>query len=126
MITNLPEDESRAIKKLYVTVEEWLQEHSIAPIFIDVKFTGLGNNVEIIVVAHKGLGNWPDRERDKSLFNFLHARFNSNDGLGLTLLKIMTEDEYEKYGGDEACNHLANLWYQQRLSKNVVQKNLDF
>jgi len=111
------------LKKLYIAVEEWAQEHNVEPIFIEVKYTGLGNNVEIMVVAHKGLENWRDLERDRSFHNFLQTRFDRNDGLGLTMIRIMAEDEYEKYGGDEACNHLASLWYQQRLSQSLVSKS---
>jgi hypothetical protein len=110
------------LKKLYIAVEKWAQEHNVEPVFIEVKYTGLGNNVEIIVVAHKGLENWRDLERDKSLHNFLDTRFDRNNSLGLTMVRIMTEDEYEKYGGDEACNHLASLWCQQRLPQSSVSK----
>jgi hypothetical protein len=110
------------LKKLYVAVEEWAQEHHVEPTFIEVKYTGLGYNVEIMIVAQQGLENWRAYERHDSLFNFIHSRFNQNDGLGLTSLHIMTEDEYEKYGGHEASNHLASLWYQQRLSQSLVSK----
>jgi hypothetical protein len=34
----------------------------------------------------------------------------------------MTEEEYEKYCGAEASNHLASLWYQQRLSQRLEAK----
>jgi hypothetical protein len=110
------------LKKLYVAVEEWAQEHHVEPTFIEVKYTGLGYNVEIMIVAQQGLENWRAYERHDSLFNFIHARLNQKDGLGLTLLHIMTEDEYEKYVGHEASKHLASLWSQQRLSHSLLSK----
>jgi hypothetical protein len=110
------------LKELYVMIEEWSREHDIQTTFIEANYCGIGDNVHVLVVARKGLENWRDHERHDNLFDFLHNKINRNEGLFISLLQIMTEDEYEKYGGHEASNHLASLWYQQRSSHNKVQK----
>jgi hypothetical protein len=110
------------LKELYTAIEDWAQKHHVETTFIEAKYCGIGDNVHVLVVARKGLENWRDHERHDSLFNFLHANINRNGGPFISLLHIMTEDEYEKYGGDEACNQLASLWYQQRLSQSLVSK----
>jgi hypothetical protein len=89
------------LEKLRKAAEEWAQAHNVESTLVEVKYSGVGSNVHVLVVARKGFENWPWFERDSSLFDFLHAKANINGDLFISSLGTMTEDEYEKYEGVE-------------------------
>lgn len=93
---------STLIKKVRAAVEEWARIHNIETTLIEAKYTGLGSNVHVLVVARKGFENWPRYERHNSLFQFLDSKLNTDGDLVITGLGMMTEEEYEKYAGVEA------------------------
>lgn len=93
---------STLIKKVRAAVEEWARIHNIETTLIEAKYTGLGSNVHVLVVARKGFENWPRYERHNSLFQFLDSKLNTDGDLVITGLGMMTEEEYEKYEGVEA------------------------
>ncbi len=90
------------LEKLRAAVEEWARIHNVETTLIDAKYTGIGSNVHVVVVARKGFENWSRYERHNSLFQFLHDKVNGNGDLVITRLSMMTEEEYEKYEGVEA------------------------
>jgi len=90
------------LKKLRQAAEEWARAHNVEITLIDVKYSGVGSNVHVLVVARKGFENWSWFERDSSLFDFLHAKANNNGALFISSLGTITEEEYEKYESVEA------------------------
>lgn len=89
------------LEKLRAAVEEWARMHNVETTLIEAKFTGLGSNVHVLVVARKGFENWSRYERHNSLFQFLDSKLNADGELVITRLGMMTEEEYEKYEGVE-------------------------
>ncbi|NUO81291.1 hypothetical protein HUU05_14530 [candidate division KSB1 bacterium] len=49
------------------------------------------------VVACNGFENWSRSERERDLFDFLHAMVNGNGALFISSLITLTEDEREQY-----------------------------
>jgi hypothetical protein len=90
------------LKKVRAAVEEWARMHNVETTLIEAKYTGLGSNVHVLVVASKGFENWPRYERHNSLFQFLDSKLKANGELVITGLGMLTEEEYEKYEGVEA------------------------
>ena len=90
------------LEKLREAVADWAQIHNIEAPLIEVKFSGIGSGVHVLVVARRGFENWRWSERERDLFRFLRARFNGNDDFVITRLETMTEEEYEKYEEVEA------------------------
>jgi len=90
------------LKKLRSAVEEWARMHNVETTLIEAKYTGLGSNVHVLVVARTGFENWSRYERHNSLFQFLDSKLNANGELVITGLGMMTEEEHEKYEGVEA------------------------
>jgi stress-induced morphogen len=88
---------SSLLAKLRAAVKEWAQLHNVETTLIEAKYTGLGSNVHVLVVASKGFENWSRYERHNSLFQFLHDKVGTNEGLVITRLSMMTEEEYETY-----------------------------
>ncbi len=85
------------LKDLRVAIEEWAQIHNIEASLIDVKYSGIGSNIHVLVVAGKGFENWRWSERESSLFDYLHAKFKHNGDFFISRLETLTEEEYEKY-----------------------------
>lgn len=90
------------LQKVRDAAEEWARIHNIEIALIEAKYTGLGDNVHVLVVAKKGFENWARYERHHSLFRFLHDNVSMNGDLVITRLSMMTEEEYEKYEEVEA------------------------
>ncbi len=90
------------LEKLRAAVEEWARMHNVETTLIEAKYTGLGANVHVLVVARKGFENWARYERHNSLFQFLDSKLNADGELVITRLGMMTEEEYEKHEGVEA------------------------
>jgi len=88
---------SSKIDLLRTTIEEWVRLHQIDAKLIEVKPSGIGDNIHILVVARKGFENWPSYERRSDLFKYLHNHANPDKKLVITLLITMTEEEYDKY-----------------------------
>jgi len=89
------------LEKLRKAAQEWAHTHNVEIALIDVKYSGVGSNVHVLVVARKGFENWSWFERDSSLFDFLHDKADTNGALFISSLGTMTEAEYEKYEGIE-------------------------
>ncbi|MEK7729994.1 MAG: hypothetical protein AAB354_16420 [candidate division KSB1 bacterium] len=89
------------LEKLRAAVEEWARMHNVETTLIEAKYTGLGANVHVLVVARTGFENWSRYERHNSLFQFLDSKLNANGELVITGLGMLTEEEYEKYEGVE-------------------------
>ncbi len=89
------------LKELREAAEEWARMHNVETTMIEAKYTGLGANVHVLVVARKGFENWSRYERHNSLFQFLDSKLNANGELVITGLGMLTEEEYEKYEGVE-------------------------
>ncbi len=93
---------SAILKELKAAIEEWARVHNIETSLIDVKQTGMGSIVHVLVVARKGFENWPFHERHDSLFSFLNAKVDrTHSDVFISRLSPMTEEEYEKYEGVE-------------------------
>jgi len=92
---------SSILRELRAAAEEWARNHNVQTILIDVKYSGVGSYVHVIIVANKGFENWRWSERDRSLFDFLHTRVSNNGDFFISRLETMTEAEYEKYEGIE-------------------------
>jgi hypothetical protein len=90
------------LQELKTAVAEWAQINNVETTLVDAKYSGIGSNVHVLVVARKGFENWSDYDRHHSLFNFLHAKVNNHGNLVISRLSMMTEEEYEKYDGVEA------------------------
>ena len=94
---------SSVLKELHAAIEEWARVHNVETSLIEVKPSGIGSSVHILVVARKGFENWPWYERHDSLFNFLNAKVDrTGSDVFISRLSPMTEEEYEKYEGVEA------------------------
>jgi len=91
------------LKEVRAAIEEWARLHNVETSLIDVKHTGMGSIVHVLVVARKGFENWPWYERHDSLFDFLNAKVDrTGSDVFISRLSPMTEEEYEKYEGVEA------------------------
>ena len=89
------------LKELHSAIEEWARVHNLETSRIEVKHSGIGSSVHVLVVASKGFENWPWVERHDSLFAFLNAKVKRPSDLFISRLSPMTEEEYEKYEGVE-------------------------
>jgi len=85
------------LEKLRETVAEWARMHNIDTAAIEVKFSGFGAGVHVLVVARRGFENWRWAERERDLFRFINHQFNGNGNFVITRLETMTEEEYEKF-----------------------------
>ncbi|MCI0697279.1 hypothetical protein L0337_35405 [candidate division KSB1 bacterium] len=85
------------LAQLRAAVEDWTRLHNVDATLIEVKPSGIGSNIHVLVVARRGFENWPRHERRNDLFNYLHQHANPDNDLVLTLVLTMTEEEYEKY-----------------------------
>lgn len=92
---------STLLTDLRLAAAEWARIHQVETTLIKARFSGIGENVHMLVVARRGFENWPAYERHKSLFDFLHQQANTNGGLFISRLSMMTEEEYERYEGLE-------------------------
>ncbi len=90
------------LEKLREVVAEWARTHNIETTLIEVKPSGIGPGVHILVVARRGFETWRWSERERDLFRFLRAKFNGNGDFVITRLETMTAEEYEKYAEVEA------------------------
>jgi hypothetical protein len=90
------------LAKLRAAVDEWARIHGVEIALTDAKYTGVGSNVHVLVVARKGFESWAWYERHNSLFQFLHDKVGTNSDFVIIRLSMMTEEEYEKYEGVEA------------------------
>jgi hypothetical protein len=88
-------------------VEEWARIHNVDAKLIEVKPSGIGSNIHILVVARHGFENWPRYERRNDLFDYLHKHANPDHDLVLTLVLTMTEEEYDKYERVETEPHVV-------------------
>jgi hypothetical protein len=88
---------SSNLEKLRKAAEEWTQVNNIDAALIEVKYSGIGSNVHVLVVARKGFENWRWSERERNLIDFLRAKVNPNGDFFISRLETMTEEEYEKY-----------------------------
>jgi hypothetical protein len=94
---------SPILKELRAAIEEWARVHNVETTLIDIKPSGKGSSIHVLVVARKGFENWPWYERHDSLFNFLNAKVDrTGSDVFISRLSPMTEEEYEKYEGVEA------------------------
>jgi len=93
---------SSVLKELHAAIEEWARVHNIETSLIEVKPSGIGSSVHILVVARKGFENWPQFERHDSFFNFLNTQVKRPRDVFISRFSPMTEEEYEKYEGVEA------------------------
>lgn len=89
------------LKDLRAAIEQWAQDRNIEIIHLEVKYSGIGSNVHIRVVARHGFENWPRSDRENHLFDFLHAKINRNGNLFISSLIALTEEEYEQVEGAE-------------------------
>ncbi len=90
------------LKELRAAIEEWARVHNVETSLIEIKPTGFGSSVHVLVVARKGFENWPRYERHDSLFDFLNAKVDrTGSDVFISRLSPMTEEEYEKYEGVE-------------------------
>jgi len=90
------------LQKLREAIAEWARTHNIETTLIEVKPSGIGPGVHVLVVARRGFENWRWSERERDLFRFLHPQFNGNSDFVITRLETMTEKDYEKYAEVEA------------------------
>ncbi len=88
---------SEILKELREAVNEWARIHNVALTSVEAKYSGIGSNVHVLVVAKQGFENWRWSERDGSLFDFLYAKVANNSKVFISRLETMTEEEYEKY-----------------------------
>jgi len=88
---------SSKLDLLRAAIEEWTRIHHIDAKLIEVKPSGIGSNIHILVVARQGFESWPYYERRSDLFKYLHEHANPDKDLVITMLLTMTEDEYDKY-----------------------------
>jgi hypothetical protein len=90
------------LEKLRQAAEEWAQVNNVEASLIEVKYSGIGSNVHVLVVARKGFENWRWSARERNLIDFLRAKVNPNGDFFISRLETMTEEEYEKYEDVEA------------------------
>ena len=69
---------SSIINRLRAGVEEWTRIHDVKPSLIEVKFSGVGSFVHVLVVARHGFENWRWSERDRSLIGFISSKVSRN------------------------------------------------
>lgn len=89
------------LDNLRAATAELAHIHNIDAALIKARYSGIGDNVHVLLVARRGLEHWAAYERHKSLFDFLHRQVHSNGGLFISRLSMMTEDEYENAGDFE-------------------------
>lgn len=89
------------LNELRTAIEEWARAHNIEISLIEVKPSGIGSSVHVLLVARTGFENWPRFERHDSLFSFLNAKVKRPSDLIISRLSPMTEEEYESYEGVE-------------------------
>jgi len=85
------------LEKIRQAVAEWARVHNVETTLIEVKYSGVGSSVHVLVVARRGFENWWWSERDRSLFRFLHSKVDGNGDFIISSLDTMTEEVYEKY-----------------------------
>lgn len=83
--------------QVHAAAEEWARLHNIEATRIEVKPSGIGSNIHVLVVARRGFENWPRSERQDDLFHYLHEHANPDNELVITLALTMTEEEYDKH-----------------------------
>jgi hypothetical protein len=84
------------LEKTKTAVEKWAAIHHVDLIINKVKYSGIGSNIHIIVVARKGFENWSNKDRINSLYQYISKNANTNGQLAISRLWMMTEEEYEK------------------------------
>lgn len=90
---------AKLLANLRAAAAEWASLHNVEAVLIEAKYSGIGSNVHIRVVARSGFESWPRSKREHDLFDFLHAKINGNGDFFISSLITMTEEEYEKYEG---------------------------
>lgn len=90
------------LNDLRAAIEEWTRVHNVEASLIEVKPSGIGSSVHILVVARKGFENWSSVERHYSLFGFLNAKVKRPSDLLISRLSTLTEEEYNNYQEVEA------------------------
>lgn len=87
----------RLLEKIRTAIQEWAQQHSVELALVEVNPSGIGSNVHIILAARKGFENWPQIEREESLYQHLRSRLGDADVVNISLTITMTEEEYDSY-----------------------------
>jgi len=85
------------VEKLRAAVQEWAQKHSVELALLEVEPTGIEMDVRVIVVARKGFENWPEIDRDESLYNHLRSVRDKEGIVNMLYLITLSEKEYDKY-----------------------------
>jgi hypothetical protein len=85
------------VEKLRAAVQEWAQKHSVELALLEVEPTGIETDVRVIVVARKGFENWPEIDRDESLYNHLRSVRDKEGIVNMLYLITLPEEEYDKY-----------------------------
>jgi acid stress-induced BolA-like protein IbaG/YrbA len=84
-------------EKIRAAILEWVQQHSIELALLEVKPSGVGSNIHIILVARRGFENWSEIDRDESLYQHMRSKLGDADMATISLTITMPEEEYEKY-----------------------------
>ena len=92
----------KLLEKIRAAILEWVQEHGIELALLEVNPSGIGSHVHIILVARRGFENWPEIDREESLYQHLRSRLSDADVANIFLTITMPEEEYEKYQRVEA------------------------
>jgi acid stress-induced BolA-like protein IbaG/YrbA len=87
----------KLVETIRAAIQEWAQQHSIELALLEVEPTGIGSDVRIIVVARKGFENWPEIDRDESLYQYLRSKLGDADIVKISLTITMSEEEYDQY-----------------------------
>jgi hypothetical protein len=83
------------IKKL---ITDWAAQYPHVELaYVEVYFSGIADNIHVIVVASKGFENWDSTDRENDLYWFLRKQLGDAYIVKIYLLRTMTEEEYDRY-----------------------------
>ncbi len=85
------------VEAIRAAIQEWAQQHSIELAVFEVEPTGIAKNIRIILAARKGFENWPEIEREESLYQHLRSTLGDAVVVNIMLTITMTEEEYDQY-----------------------------
>jgi hypothetical protein len=88
----------KLIEKIAKAIYEWAKQYpNVELAEVEIANSGIGDHIDVIVVAKRGFENWRNFDRYKDLFEFLRNHLDNTEAARIFKLLTMTEEEKDRY-----------------------------
>jgi hypothetical protein len=88
----------KLIEKIAKSIYDWAKQYpNVELAEVEIANSGIGDHIDVIVVAKRGFENWRNFDRYKDLFEFLRNHLDNTEAVRIFKLLTTTEDEKDNY-----------------------------